>query len=56
MEQKVFLCAVCNQPEDRCQCVKYCSLCHSDYEVRLVEDGLYYCRDCREACDYKAQD
>lgn len=56
MEQKIFLCATCNQPEDRCQCVKYCVLCHSDYDVRMVADGLYYCADCREACDYKVQD
>jgi hypothetical protein len=56
MGYEIFLCATCNQPEDKCECVKYCQLCHSDYDVRLTQDGLYYCRDCREACDYKSQD
>jgi hypothetical protein len=23
--------------------------------VRLCQDGLYYCIDCREACDFQAQ-
>ncbi len=23
--------------------------------VRLVQDGQYYCQVCREACDYEAQ-
>ncbi len=53
---QTFVCAVCNQPEENCQCVKYCELCHSSYDVRLTQDGLYYCRDCREACDYKTQE
>jgi hypothetical protein len=25
------------------------------FDVRLVQDGMYYCRDCREACDFAAQ-
>jgi hypothetical protein len=56
MPRKIFHCCVCSQPEDRCHCVKYCALCHSDYDIRLTEDGQYYCLDCREACDYKTQD
>jgi len=56
MARKIFLCCVCGQPEDRCQCDRYCFLCHADYSVRLTEDGQYYCADCREACDYKTQD
>jgi hypothetical protein len=24
----------------------------SENDVRLVQDGLYYCSECREACDY----
>jgi len=24
-------------------------------DVRLCEDGAYYCRDCREVCDYPVQ-
>ena len=56
MARKIFQCYVCGQPEERCSCEKYCTLCHSDYGVRLTEDGQYYCVDCREACDYKTQD
>ena len=46
---------VCDQPERTCSCNKYCGLCQSLYEVRLCEDGIYYCRPCREACDLQAQ-
>jgi len=56
MEWKEFKCIVCEQPEERCICPKYCALCKSDYGPRLTEDGQYYCVDCREACDYKTQD
>ncbi len=56
MARKIFHCYSCGQPEDRCNCEKYCALCHADYGVRLTEDGQYYCLDCREACDYKTQD
>ncbi len=56
MASKEFRCLVCEQPEQRCTCIKYCALCHSDYGLRLTEDGQYYCADCREACDYKSQD
>jgi hypothetical protein len=55
-EWKEFKCIVCDQPEERCVCPKYCALCQSDYGPRLCEDGQYYCIDCREACDYKTQD
>jgi hypothetical protein len=33
-----------------------CELCYSEYQVRLTEDGQYYCSICREVCDYKTQD
>ena len=56
MPRKIFQCIVCEQPEDKCTCIKYCALCHSDYKVRLTEDGQFYCPDCREACDYRTQD
>ncbi len=56
VERKEFHCMVCSQPEEHCHCPKYCALCQSDYGVRLTEDGLYYCTDCREACDYKTQE
>jgi hypothetical protein len=56
MANKVFRCIVCDQVEKSCTCDHYCALCHSDYDVRLCEDGQFYCPDCREACDYKTQD
>lgn len=52
---KEFLCAICDQPEWRCECTRYCCLCQSPYEVRLCEDGQYYCSPCRESCDLEAQ-
>lgn len=52
---KEFVCMVCEQTERGCSCNKYCGLCQSFYEVRLCEDGMYYCRPCREACDLQAQ-
>lgn len=52
----VFLCAQCDLPESKCQCERYCSLCMSQYNVRLVGDGLYYCVDCREACEYRTEE
>jgi hypothetical protein len=51
-----FKCLVCNQPENRCTCIKYCAVCKTDYRLRLTEDGQFYCADCREACGYKTQD
>jgi len=45
------LCGVCNQPEERCSCEKYCTICKGQYSIRLCADGQYYCTDCREACD-----
>ncbi len=56
MVRKQLKCIVCDHPEARCTCERYCALCQSDYGVRLTEDGQYYCVDCREACDYKTQD
>lgn len=56
MLTKEFKCLVCEKPESQCTCNRYCALCHADYELRLTDDGQYYCRDCREACDYKTQD
>jgi len=56
MAYKEFRCLVCNRDERECNCIRYCALCHAEYELRLTEDGQYYCRDCREACDYKTQD
>jgi len=52
---KEFICGICDLPERTCICNKYCCLCQSLFEVRLCEDGIYYCRPCREACDLQAQ-
>jgi hypothetical protein len=45
-------CSVCEQTEERCDCEKYCVFCQGQLDVRLGEDGLYYCQGCREACGY----
>jgi hypothetical protein len=44
-------CAMCDMPEERCACEKYCIICKGQHNVRMGADGLYYCPDCREACD-----
>ena len=49
---KDFVCVLCEQTERRCSCIKYCWLCRAQFDVRLCEDGQYYCLECREACDY----
>ena len=46
-----IVCTQCDQPEDSCRCEKYCTICKGQHNVRLCADGLYYCPDCREACD-----
>ena len=46
-----FHCAICDLPESRCICEKYCNLCQSEHQVRLCHDGQWYCLECREACD-----
>ena len=48
-----YNCAQCEQPEENCQCEKYCCLCQSVIDIRLCGDGLMYCEPCRTACDYK---
>jgi hypothetical protein len=45
------LCMQCDKSEEYCTCDKYCTICKSLDRVRLAVDGLYYCPDCREACD-----
>ncbi len=47
------LCQQCELPEPRCNCDKYCILCQGQYGIRLCDDGLYYCPDCREACEVR---
>lgn len=45
------VCTQCDKTEDQCNCDKYCTICKGQMNVRLWLDGLYYCPDCREACD-----
>lgn len=49
--QGPVLCVQCDKPEHQCNCEKYCTICKGQQNVRLCADGLYYCPDCREACD-----
>jgi hypothetical protein len=46
-------CSQCEQIEERCECEKYCCFCQGQLDVRLCQDGLFYCEACRTACDYK---
>jgi hypothetical protein len=50
-----FICSQCGLDETHCACEKYCIFCQGRYDVRLCADGSYYCQDCREACDLRAQ-
>jgi hypothetical protein len=45
------VCAVCEKTEQECKCDRYCIFCKGVYNIRLCVDGLYYCPDCREACE-----
>jgi hypothetical protein len=49
-------CAQCEQPEGSCECEKFCCLCQAVTDIRICDDGLMYCEDCRKACDYKTSD
>jgi hypothetical protein len=50
-----FHCMLCDQEEARCKCERYCCLCQAQHDIRLCQDGAYYCQVCREACDLQAQ-
>ncbi len=50
-----FICMLCDKTEAECKCDRYCAMCQGEHDVRLVQDGQYLCRDCREACDMQAQ-
>ena len=45
------VCMQCEKRERDCVCDRYCCICTGQFEIRLCNDGLYYCPDCREACD-----
>jgi hypothetical protein len=46
-----IVCGQCDRTEGNCNCEKYCTICKGQINVKLCADGLYYCPDCREACD-----
>jgi len=51
MARGPVVCIQCDKAEPFCNCEKYCSICKGQDDVHLCVDGLYYCPDCREACD-----
>jgi len=51
-----YHCAQCDQSETSCDCEKFCCLCQAVTNIRVCDDGLMYCEDCRKACDYKTSD
>ena len=50
MDTGTTVCSMCDKPKRDCSCPRYCCVCTGEYGVRLCNDGLYYCPDCREAC------
>ncbi|MGB8437978.1 MAG: hypothetical protein WCE26_01220 [Candidatus Acidiferrales bacterium] len=52
----ITLCSQCDKPETQCTCEKFCCFCQSQHNIRLAVDGMYYCPDCREACDVRLAD
>jgi hypothetical protein len=50
------LCSQCDKPEMQCTCEKFCCFCQSQYNIRLGVDRMYYCPECREACDVTLAD
>jgi hypothetical protein len=46
-----IVCTQCDKTEEYCRCDKYCTICKGQHNVKLCADGLYYCPECREACD-----
>ena len=45
------VCSICDRAESDCKCGRYCCICGGQEGIRLCTDGLYYCPDCREACE-----
>lgn len=50
-QQQTTVCSQCDKPARNCTCEKYCCHCQSQFNVKMAVDGIYYCPDCREACD-----
>jgi hypothetical protein len=49
--ESITLCSICDKPEKNCDCDRFCCYCEGQHEVRMCNDGKYYCPDCREACE-----
>jgi hypothetical protein len=45
------VCSICDRSETDCKCERYCCICGGQDGIRLCMDRLYYCPDCREACE-----
>ncbi len=45
------LCAQCDRHEWKCDCDRFCWMCNGQDNIKMGEDGRFYCPDCREACD-----
>ena len=56
MARGPIVCQQCDKAEAFCACEKYCTICNGQEQVHLCVDGLYYCPDCREACDIALAD
>ncbi len=50
---EMVVCVLCDKPEYECKCDRYCCYCKGLEGIRLCTGGLYYCPDCREACDLR---
>ena len=55
-EMETTVCGMCDQQESQCKCDRYCCICMGQSGIRLCGDGLYYCPDCREACQVSVVD
>jgi hypothetical protein len=54
--QGPVVCIMCDKAEAYCTCEKYCTICQGQHAVKLCVDGLYYCPECREACEVSLAD
>jgi hypothetical protein len=54
--QGPIVCTQCDKTESDCKCDRYCTICKGQHGIRLCIDGLYYCPECREACDVPVAD
>ena len=52
----IYYCTSCGLGEDKCKCERFCILCSSEDDARLCQDGCYYCRECREVCEFTPSD